>query len=302
MSGYPSKLLLRVVNSKIRVTLLLLLVSGLFYVASFVTLSTIDKGADSYFSESIKSATVAYAVVRGINAVVSVVKESHLELAPAGVGITIAAGQLLDPIDDMTERLSSLVVAAIVSLGMQKLGYELGSVISFKAVALLLLLMLPLLWLKGDVVVALTPWLIKCALILLLLRFLLPLSAWVGDSLYSNWLQPEIEDSLKKLSLLSKSYDSMQTLAPGESRGFFASMTAGGSDKIGKIRAAYLSMIKNAENIISALLKLMTAYLALFVVQVILLPIAMLWLLVALFKSHLLDTLTTSLAGKLVIA
>jgi len=89
-------------SQKLKAALLLLLASALFYGFSFVKLPGFARLAGDFFSESIQAATIAYATTRGVNAVVSVVNESHLELAPAGVGVTIAAGQILDPIDDMT--------------------------------------------------------------------------------------------------------------------------------------------------------------------------------------------------------
>lgn len=283
---------------QVRRLLLLLLLSALFYGVSFVKLPGLDRIADNYFSESIQAATIAYATTRGVNAVVSVVKESHLELAPAGVGVTIAAGQILDPIDDMTERLSSMLVAAIASIGIQKLGFEIGEAVSFKAIALILLLTIPLIWLNSPTLTTLLQPAIKLCLILLLLRFMLPASAIISDSLYSNWLQPGIEESVEKLTVVSKSYDDMSSMTPEKNSSFFSSMTAGAADKVEKTRAAFLNMVENAENIITSLLNLMTAYLAIFVVQVLFLPLFMLWLLVSLFKSRALDEFTTSLSSR----
>ncbi|MDQ6998038.1 MAG: hypothetical protein Q9M17_04925 [Mariprofundus sp.] len=288
-------------SQKLRTALLLFLLSALFFGASYIKLPGIDRIADGYFSESIKAATIAYGTTRGVNAVVSVVKESHLELAPAGVGVTIAAGQILDPIDDMTERLSSVLVAAIASLGIQKLGFEVSEAISFKAIAILLLLTIPLLW-TGSSSTPLIQTTIKFSLILLLLRFMLPTSAIISDSLYSNWLQPDIEHSMQKLSVISENYDEMSSMTPEESRGFFSSLTAGASDNVEMTRQAFLNTVENAENIIASLLNLMTAYLTIFFVQVLLLPLFMLWLLIALFKSRTLDAFTTSLACRLVPA
>ena len=286
-------------SQKLKTALLLLLISGLFYAFSFVKFPGIDRLADDYFSESIKVATIAYATTRGVNAVVSVVKESHLELAPAGVGVTIAAGQILDPIDDMTERLSSVLVAAIGSIGIQKLGFEIGEAISFKAIALILLLMIPLIWFSTAWLSPLLQPAIKLCLVLLLLRLLLPASAIISDSLYSNWLQPGIEDAMDRLAIVSKNYDDMRSMTPEQSSGFFSSMTGGAAEKVEKTRQAFLNMVENAENIIASLLHLMTAYLAIFMVQILLLPLAMLWLLVSLFRSRTLDGYTTALTDKL---
>jgi len=287
-------------DSKYKRTALIALVSALFFAASFIKIPVADTLADDYFSESIQAATIAYATTRGVNAVVSVVKESHLELAPAGVGISIAAGQILDPIDDMAERLSSVLVAAIGSLGIQKIGFEISSIISFKAIAAILLLTIPLIWLSNAAMEPLLQLAIKLCLILLLLRFMLPTSALISDSIYSNWLQPGIEESMQKLSIISDSYNDMSSMQPEQERGFFSSMTAGGADKIEKTREAFMKMVENAENIISSLLNLMTAYLTIFVVQVLLLPLFMLWMLAALFKSKMLDAFSTELTTKLV--
>jgi hypothetical protein len=282
---------------KLRTVLFTLLASSLLYGASFIKLPVIDGIADDYFSESIKAATISYATARGVNAVVSVVKESHLELAPAGVGVTIAAGQVLDPIDDMTERLSSIMVAAITSLGIQKIGFEISKALAFKAIAVVLLLTIPLLWLNSTGVTALLQPAIKLCLILLLLRFMLPASALISDSLYTNWLQSGIEDSVEKLTIVSKSYNEMSSISP-QNKGFFSSMTAGAADEVEKTKKAFMNMVENAENIVSALLQLMTAYLAIFLVQVLLLPLSMLWVLVSLFKSRILNSFSEKIANR----
>ena len=206
--------------------LLLLLSSALFYAASSYKIAISDDLADAYFSESIQAATIAYATARGVNAVVSVIKASELDLSPAGVGVTIAAGQILDPIDDMTERLSSVLVAAIASLGIQKLGFEISVLVSFKAIALLLLLCTPLLWRQNVMTTCLLEFALKACFILLLLRFMLPVSALVSDGVYKHWLQPNIEESLGKLALVNESYQEMSNLPVEQSTGFFSSLTS----------------------------------------------------------------------------
>lgn len=80
-------------------------------------LPIIDNTTDVHFHEAITKAGVTYATCRMINASVSIVKDSNLNLEPAGIGITLAIGQALDPIDDMTERVSDVIVTAITSLG-----------------------------------------------------------------------------------------------------------------------------------------------------------------------------------------
>jgi len=286
-------------NRKLRLSLLVFLVSVLFYAASTYKIPVADHLVDNYFSVSIQAATLAYATTRGVNAVVSVIKESELNLAPAGVGITIAAGQILDPINDLAERLSSLLVAAIASLGIQKIGYEIGMLLSFKAIAIVLLLTIPLIWIQHRIIRILLNLGLRACIVLLLLRFMLPATAWVSASFYENWLQPSMNSSLQKLTVVSSRYDDMSSLPSTLSDGFLSSLTNNASEKVEKVKAALLNMVENAENIISSLLNLMIVYLAMFVVQVLLLPLLMLWLLVALLKSTTFDAFTSATSDML---
>lgn len=58
----------------------------------------------------------AYAIARGINALVSVMQGTEVH----AVMVTVAAGEVLDPINDLTERLSTLLLVALGSLALQK--------------------------------------------------------------------------------------------------------------------------------------------------------------------------------------
>ena len=83
-------------------------------------LGNIDKHADKYTHESIIQAGTAYAAARGINAVVSVFQESTIGISFIG-STTVAVGELLDPINDLIERFSSVMVVALGSLVLQKI-------------------------------------------------------------------------------------------------------------------------------------------------------------------------------------
>lgn len=287
-------------TNKLHLSLLLLLCSSLFFAASLQKIPAVDDLADSYFEESIKAASITYASIRGVNAVVSVVKASELDLAPAGVGFTIAAGQILDPVDDMTERLSNVLVAAIASLGIQKIGFEISRILSFKAIAILLLFCIPLLWLQNRFSLLGLQWVLKICVLLLVLRFMLPVSALVSESFYQQVLQPKIESAEDKLSLVSSSYNEMRDIPLEESDGFFSSLTSSASNKVTQTKQAFLQIVEHADAIISSLLSLMTAYLAIFVVQILLLPLLSLWLLLLIFKSSTLDELLLSVIQSVV--
>lgn len=93
-------------------------------------LKSIDNSSQEYVSDTFMRAGSAYAISRGINAVVSTLQESTVDVAAAGIGGTIAIGQMLDPLNDITERFSSVMVISMVSAGVMKVMIEIGPYIS----------------------------------------------------------------------------------------------------------------------------------------------------------------------------
>jgi hypothetical protein len=79
----------------------------------------LDDYVDDYTSESIRNAALTYATARGINAVVSVLQSSQVE---AGVIVSgsITIGEVLDPLNDMIERFSTVMTWVLASLAAQK--------------------------------------------------------------------------------------------------------------------------------------------------------------------------------------
>jgi hypothetical protein len=80
----------------------------------------LDDYVDEYTSESIQNAALTYATARGINALVSMLQSSEIE---AGVGFVSGAmtiGEVLDPLNDMIERFSTVMTWVLASLAAQK--------------------------------------------------------------------------------------------------------------------------------------------------------------------------------------
>lgn len=80
----------------------------------------LDDYVDDYTNDSIKNAALTYATARGINALVSMMQSSEVE---AGIGIvsgSMTIGELLDPLNDMIERFSTVMTWVLASLAAQK--------------------------------------------------------------------------------------------------------------------------------------------------------------------------------------
>lgn len=81
---------------------------------------SLDDYSDNYIDDSIIQAGSSYAIARGINGIVSVLQTSTIE-AEVGVGASIEIGEILDPINDLIERFSSVMSMALGSLVLQKI-------------------------------------------------------------------------------------------------------------------------------------------------------------------------------------
>jgi hypothetical protein len=97
---------------------------GLGLIIAISWMGFLDSQSAAYIDSALKQALVTYGIARGVNAVVSVLQSFHL----FGLGV----GEVLDPINDLVERFSSVMELAIGSLFIQKILLEITSSLFFK--------------------------------------------------------------------------------------------------------------------------------------------------------------------------
>lgn len=243
----------------------------------------LDAKTDGYFRDAITQAGLAYATVRVINASVSIIKDSTLQLEPAGVGVSLAVGQVLDPIDDMTERLSNVLVAAIASLGVQKLAYEISLAVAPLILGVLLVVLALLVWVRGETVGMLRRGIAALALLVIAGRFCLPLASLANGYLQTHYFDAQIAQAREGLNVSSAPMERLGDLSLPQSDGVLG--TLGNSATYLKQRSlefkeALAEVGANAAQIIENLLTLTFLYVGLFLIQVILLPLLVFWLFV----------------------
>ncbi|MEE4608132.1 MAG: hypothetical protein V2L15_04525 [Desulfobacteraceae bacterium] len=86
----------------------------------------VDRAAKAHIEAAMARATAAFLLARTLNAVVSVVQESRLQLNPAGVGVSLALGEALDPVNDLVERFSWVMLLSLTALGTQRVLVEIS--------------------------------------------------------------------------------------------------------------------------------------------------------------------------------
>ena len=87
----------------------------------------LDRVAEGYVNDSLLDAGIIYGVARGINALVSTLQGTELDI----LVLTISVGQVLDPVNDLIERFSGVMTIAIASLVIQQLLLVIVSHVSF---------------------------------------------------------------------------------------------------------------------------------------------------------------------------
>jgi len=246
-------------------------------------LPVLDKKTDAYFEEAISKAGVTYATCRIINASVSIIKDSDLQLEPGGVGISLAIGQVLDPIDDMTERLSDVLVTAITSLGIQKLAYEISVSLAPPILSICLFILSVFVWFKNERLKSFQKTILRFAILVIIARFCLPMSSVANKLVHEHFFSGKISEAKKELALSFAGLDKLKQFSLPETDGILGTIKNSTSflkEKSIEFKNALKAMANGMGTIIENLLKLTFLYVGVFLIQVLILPLMVFWLLV----------------------
>ena len=174
-------------NRSIRKWLLsfLLLLVAILSVTPFV-----DQRAAADYEQLFQRAFITFALARTINGVISVVQGTEIALQPAGVGVTLNPGEILDPVNDLVERFSWIMMGATISLGIQNVLLDVSAwwVIQALITALAAWLLIRL-WYPGQGSEVYRSLLKRVFLLLLFLRFAVPVMLIANDLLYQQFLE-----------------------------------------------------------------------------------------------------------------
>lgn len=240
-----------------------------------------DADADAYFEQAMTSAVLSYATCRGINAVVSVMKESSLGATPAGVGVTVGVGQILDPLDDMTERASDVLVIAIACLGLQKIVHEVGGGISLLLPAIAAAALLLLCFARPLVIRRLAAKSLSAVAVLVLIRLLLPISGAVTSAVHEAHFAPKMADASQRLDVIPQErFDALASFDPPRVDGImdgFEKIAGYLAVKAALVRGIFAEMVDKSVPLVEALLDLAVAYIGLLVLQGVVIPLAVLF-------------------------
>jgi len=214
---------------------------------------------------------------------VSVVQGTEVNVSPAGIGATFAPGQLLDPVNDMVERFSWVMLMSSVSIGVQEVMLHLGKTTLFKVLfAIVTLLLLLQLWLpKAEL-----PWRLESSLkvvvVLAVLRFSVPMLVMMNEAVYAYVLEPKYEQSFQEVSKTSKEVNLMIEEVQKREHRIEKESSFMDSFNVSKKYENYkLELKRNVDRLIEKFNDAMDSIIRLitvFIINSIIIPLAALWL------------------------
>ena len=184
---------------------------GLAAVLVIIFSGWLDDNGRDYTEQGLKRALITYGLARGLNGVISVAQGTEVAVEPVGVGVTFTPGQILDPINDLVERFSWIVMASGVSLGAQRILLSMTAWIWFSAlVSVCVLISLLFVWKPTVAHQGWRRFLYKLTAVLLVLRLAVPVIAVLNEGIYQLFLAPQYEDALRKLETTTETMEQMR--------------------------------------------------------------------------------------------
>lgn len=211
-------------SSDKRKTIWSLVLIGLLFVALFPgprelifenpLVSRMDSKATEYVDKGLVRASASFVLARTINAIISVFEESELQIEPGGIGASIALGEVLDPINDMVERFSWIMLVSVTSLGIQKVLIEVSPWFSVSIVLTLgLLFLLAHLWLGKCIPINLRRIGGTLILFAIFIRIAVPVMATLNNQVYETVLEKKY---LESTTQVEKSVGELKEVDPAD--------------------------------------------------------------------------------------
>jgi hypothetical protein len=234
-------------------------------------LAPLDAPATERVDAGLKRALISFATARALNGVISVAQGTELSVQPAGVGATFAPGQLLDPVNDLVERFSDLMLGASVMFGAQKVLIGVGGYWPVSLAFTLVAVAWVWLSLRQRPI---APWLSRLLVLFMMLRFAVPAVTLGTDAVWQKFLAEDYRVSQQAIDATSSDAASggpALQVAP-ENQGLIDQLRRWFSHNT-DVKARFDELKQTIEKATEHLIRLMVV----FVLQTLVVPMALLW-------------------------
>ena len=245
---------------------------------------TIDKSGEKYINDTLNKAIYTYGIARVANGIISVIQSTEVNAAPAGIGMTFGVGEGLDPVNDIIERFSVVMLISTSSLGIQKVLMEIGTWLGFKILlSLSMLILLTGIWVPQIKRLDLVRLGLNIGLFAIVIRCCIPTIGAIGNLVDDLFLAHQYESSTQSLTRLNEDIQntkliSIDSVRPDdENSGYLEKLKSIYSS--GKIVSTINDKLATIKDKLTDFIPLLIDLIAIFIIQTILLPIFVIWML-----------------------
>jgi hypothetical protein len=234
-------------------------------------LAPLDRAADHQVDAGLKRALVSFATARALNAVISVAQGTEVAFEPAGIGMVFTPGQLLDPLNDLVEQFSNLMLAASVAFGIQKVFLSIGAHWLASSLLTVLALGWGAFYLRPKPVPAV---LSRLLIVLLMIRFAVPVVAIGTDMLFREFMAADYQSSQQAIDMTSGQINRLSppVSTTSDAQGAFEKFKGWWSQNA-DVKAHFENLKQATEQSAEHVVKLM----AIFLLQTLVIPLLLLW-------------------------
>lgn len=287
---------------KIFISLLLI---ALVFLSS---IQVVDKFSSAQLDKAFTRSVTVFAIARGLNGLISVVQGTEVYATPAGVGVNFAVGQIVDPMNDMVERFSWVMLMSSVSLGVQEIMLHLGQTMLVQILlAISVLLMLAMLWERRLWHAPTFNIVFKAVSVFVFLRFVVPLLILCNEGIYTYVLEPKYEESKAALIFSNdeikgivnevqfnqqkqmhvQRYQENSLMQKAQNYFNETIQTLNVKKQLQALRLKFKKLLTNLENKFDHAIDYILVLITVFIVENLLLPLSALWIFYKLFRKFL---------------
>ncbi|MGD9888658.1 MAG: hypothetical protein AB7S56_05260 [Halothiobacillaceae bacterium] len=247
-----------------------LLLAILTLAVALVWLRPLEVMAQSYVDSGLKRALVTFASARALNAALSLAQSTSVSIQ-VGAGVSAHPAAVLDPLDDLVEQFSTIMLMATLSFAAQHLlitmlgAWPLAALLTF-----VLLVWGGFIWRERDA----PAWLKKVALGFMFLIFAVPLASVASEATYRLLMANEYENAQAHIKMLS----------PGEA---VVSADEDWSQKLKRLWSQSTDIKKQVDELTTqanAMVEYIIRLAALFIMQTVVLPLLFMWLMLQFYR------------------
>ena len=270
--------------------LFILMMLSFFSGLDVILEKTIDKSGEKYINDTLNKAIYTYGIARVANGIISVIQSTEVNAAPAGIGMTFGVGEGLDPVNDIIERFSVVMLISTSSLGIQKVLMEIGTWLGFKILlSLSMLILLTGIWVPQIKRLDLVRLGLNIGLFAIVIRCCIPTIGAIGNLVDDLFLANQYESSTQSLIRLNEDIQSTKLIngdnvrPDDDNSGYLEKLKSIYSS--GKIVSTLHDKLATIKDKLTDFIPLLIDLIAIFIIQTILLPIFVIWMLKKIFET-----------------